>query len=132
MLFRSHAINGDSIYRNASYLAGKLGERIASDLITIIDDGAMRGGFGSAPFDDESVKTRRNVVVERGTLNSYLLNSYTGRKLNMATTGNAARGLAGSPSVGTHNFYLQAGAESPEEIIASVQSGFFEIGRAHV
>jgi PmbA protein len=119
------AISGDSIYRQASYLAGKLGERVASERITIIDDGAMPGGFGSAPFDDEGVKTRRNVVIDRGTLNSYLLNSYAGRKLNMPTTANASRGLAGSPSVGTHNFYLQAGADSPEKIIASVQSGFY-------
>lgn len=119
------AISGDAIYRKASYLTGKLGERLASELITIIDDGTMPGGFGSAPFDDEGVKTRRNVVVDRGTLTSYLLNSYSGRKLNMATTANASRGLAGSPAVGTHNFYLQAGTQSPEQIIASVQNGFY-------
>lgn len=119
------AASGDSIYRQASYLAGKLGERVASELITIVDDGAMPGGFGSAPFDDEGVKTHRNVIIDRGTLANFLLNSYAGRKLAMASTGNASRGLAGSPGVGAHNFFVQAGEENPEKIIASVQNGFY-------
>ncbi len=119
------AISGDAIYRHASYLSGKLGEKIASDQVTIIDDGTIPGGFGSAPFDDEGVKTRRNVIIEGGVLRNYLLNSYTGRKLNMPTTANASRGIAGSPSIGSHNFYLQAGKQSPEEIIGSVQDGFY-------
>src|SRR5579859_5248980 len=75
------AINGDSIYRHASYLAGKLGEQVAGENITIIDDGTMVGGFGSSPFDGEGVPTRRTIVIERGVLKSYLLNTYTARKL---------------------------------------------------
>src|SRR5512146_3246346 len=60
------AVNGDSIYRGASFLAGKLGERIAGENVTIVDDGTMPGGFGSAPFDGEGVPTRRTTIIDRG------------------------------------------------------------------
>src|SRR5262249_16759607 len=80
------AVNGDSIYRGASFLAGKLGEKIAGDNVTIVDDGTMTGGFGTSPFDGEGVPSRRTVVIEKGQLNSYLLNTYTARKLKLATT----------------------------------------------
>jgi PmbA protein len=119
------AVNGDSIYRGASFLAGKLGERIAGENVTVIDDGAMRGGFGSSPFDSEGVPTRRTVVIEKGVLKSYLLNSYTGRKLGMRTTGNAARGLAGTPGIGAGNFFLRPGEASPEQLIADVPEGLY-------
>src|SRR5581483_12359907 len=94
------AVNGDSIYRSASFLAGKLGEQIAGSNVTIIDDGTMVGGFGSSPFDGEGVPTRRTVVIDKGKLSSYLLNNYTAKKLKMQTTGNASRGLAGTPGIG--------------------------------
>ncbi len=119
------ALTGESVYRQASFLAGKLGDKIASDAVTLVDDGTLPGGFGSAPFDDEGVQTRRTVVIERGVLKSYLLNSYTARKLNLATTGNASRGVAGNPGVGPHNFFLQPGTAAPDEIIRTVRSGFY-------
>jgi PmbA protein len=119
------AVNGDAIYRKASFLAGKLGQKIAADSVTVIDDGTLRGGFGSAPFDDEGVRTRHTPVVERGVLKNYLLNSYTARKLGMKTTGNAARGITGNPAVGAHNFFVEPGSAAPEDIIRSVKNGFF-------
>lgn len=119
------AVNGDSIYRHASFLAGKLGETIAAPGVTIVDDGTMRGGFGSSPFDDEGVPTRRTVVVDNGVLQSYLLNTYTARKLGLKTTGNAGRGLTGNPGIGPGNFFLQPGPHGPEEILASVREGFY-------
>jgi PmbA protein len=119
------AVTGDAIYRHASFLAGKLGEKIAADSVTVVDDGTIPGGFGSAPFDDEGVRTRRTVVVDRGILMSYMLNSYTARKLGMNTTGNAARGITGNPGVGNHNFFLAPGTSSAEEIVRSVRSGFY-------
>jgi PmbA protein len=64
-------------------------------------------------------------VIERGVLKSYLLNTYTARKLNLRTTGNASRGVAGPPGVGPKNFYLQPGRQSPAEILKSVRSGFY-------
>ncbi|MGE0404926.1 MAG: TldD/PmbA family protein [Candidatus Korobacteraceae bacterium] len=119
------AVNGDSVYRGASFLAGKLGGRIAGENITVIDDGTLRGGFGSSPFDSEGVPTRRTVVIENGVLKSYLLNSYTARKLGMKTTGNAARGLAGTPGIGAGNFFLQPGEASPQKLIADVPDGLY-------
>src|SRR5208337_1619135 len=90
-------VNGDSVYRGASFLAGKLGQKIAGDNVNIIDDGTIPGGFGTSPFDGEGIPTRRTVVVENGVLKSYLLNTYSAKKLKLQTTGNAARGLAGTP-----------------------------------
>jgi PmbA protein len=119
------AVNGDSIYRGASFLAGKLGERIAGENVTVIDDGTMRGGFGSSPFDGEGVPTRRTTVIDRGTLNSYLLNTYTARKLGLKTTGNASRGITGNPGIGSGNLYLEPGKRSPKEIIADVREGLY-------
>lgn len=119
------AVNGDAIYRHASFLAGKLGEQIAGENITLIDDGTMVGGFGSSPFDGEGVPTRRTVVIERGVLKSYLLNTYTARKLKLGTTGNAARGLTGNPGIGCGNFYLQPGDTSPRDIIRDIRSGLY-------
>lgn len=119
------AASGDAIYRSASFLAGKLGQRIAGENVTVIDDGTLSGGLGSSPFDDEGVPSRRTVVVERGVLRSYLLNTYTARKLGLSTTGNAARGLAGTPGIGPGNFFLQPGTKSPQEVIAGVSDGLY-------
>jgi len=121
----SQAVNGDAIYRGASFLAGKLGEKIAGENITVIDDGIMPGGFGTSPFDDEGVPTQRTTVIERGVLKSYLLNTYTARKLGLKTTGNAARGLAGNPGISSGNFFLQPGTRPPRHIIADIRQGLY-------
>ncbi|HXB21039.1 MAG TPA: TldD/PmbA family protein [Candidatus Solibacter sp.] len=123
----SGAVNGDAIYRHSSFLAGKLGEKIAGENVTIIDDGTIPGGFGSSPFDGEGIPSRRTVVIEKGILQSYLLNTYTARKLGLQTTGNASRGLAGNPGIGTGNFFLQKGSRSPKEIIADIKQGLYVI-----
>jgi len=119
------AVDGDSIYRKASFLEGKLGERVAAENVTVIDDGTMPGLFGTSPFDDEGVPSRRTVVIERGVLKSYLLNTYTARKLGMRTTGNAARGVTGNAGVGHGNFYLEKGGPSPEELIRGIRRGLY-------
>jgi len=119
------AVHGMSIYRQESFLAGKLGERVAGDSVTVVDDGTIPGLFGTSPFDDEGVPSRRTVVIERGVLKSYLLNAYAARKLGMKTTGNASRGLAGNAGIGHGNFFLEAGVQTPEEILAGVANGFY-------
>jgi len=106
-------VNGDSVYRGASFLAGKLGQKVAGDRVTVIDDGTMPGGFGTSPFDGEGIPTRRTVVIENGVLKSYLLNTYTSKKLGLQTTGNASRGLAGTPGIGPGNYFLQPGTKTP-------------------
>jgi PmbA protein len=119
------AVSGESIFRKASFLVGRLGERIASRTLTVIDDGTRRGGLGSRPFDGEGLPTRQTVVIRDGMLESYLLNTYTGRKLGMRSTGNAGRGLVGAPGVEAGNLFIQAGAHTPQEIIKSVKTGFY-------
>lgn len=119
------AASGDAIYRNASFLAGRLGEQVASEKVTIIDDGTIPGLLGTSPFDDEGVPSRRTFVIERGVLRSYLLNVYTARKLGLKTTGNASRGLGGTPGIGHGNLYLEEGAAAPEAIRKAVRRGFY-------
>jgi PmbA protein len=118
-------INGDSVYRGASFLAGKLGQKIAGDNVTVIDDGTIPGGFGTSPFDGEGIPTRRTVVIESGVLKSYLLNSYTAKKLGLQTTGNASRGLAGTPGIGPGNYFLQPGPKSPKDLIGEIKEGLY-------
>jgi PmbA protein len=119
-----NAASGESIFRKASFLVGQLGEQIASARLTVIDDGLMPWGLGSRPFDAEGLPTRRTVVIRNGVLESYLLNSYTGRKLGLKSTGNAGRGLSGAPGVEAGNLYVEPGPHSPDEIIKSVKKGF--------
>jgi PmbA protein len=118
-------VNGDSVYRGASFLAGKLGHKIAADKVNVIDNGTMPGGFGTSPFDGEGIPTRRTVVIENGVLNSYLLNTYTAKKLGLQTTANASRGLAGTPGIGPGNYFLQPGTKTPKEIIAAIPQGLY-------
>jgi PmbA protein len=119
------AASGPSLYKGASFLLGKLGEQIASPLVTIYDDGTMKGAMGSKPFDGEGLATNRKSLVERGVLKTYLLDSYSARKLKLRPTGNATRSVGDSPSVGTTNLYLEPGTHTPQEIIASVKHGLY-------
>jgi PmbA protein len=116
-------VNGYAVYRGTSFLGGKLGEMIASDAVTIIDDGRLPGGLGSKPFDAEGQPTRRNVIVEKGRLGSYLLDSYSARKLDLQSTGSAARGAGSGPSASTTNLWLEPGTQTLDEIIASTDEG---------
>src|SRR5256885_11990863 len=118
-------VNGDSVYRGASFLAGKLGQPIAAPNVTVIDDGTIVGGFGTSPFDSEGIPTRRTVVIENGVLASYLLNTYTAKKLGLQTTANASRGLAGTPGIGPGHYFLQPGPNTPQQVIAEVKEGLY-------
>lgn len=136
-----HAADGDAIYRNASMFAGKLGEQVAGENITMVDDGTMVfdhvlaggatlrvGGFGTAPFDGDGLPMRRTVVIERGVLKELLLNTYTARKLKMQSNAKASRGLAGAPGIGGGNYFLEPGELTPEQILGDVKQGLFVLG----
>jgi PmbA protein len=128
------AANGDAIYRHATFFADMLGQRVAGDNITVIDDGTLvfdhengvrTGGFGTSPFDGEGLPTRRTVLVENGILKNYVMNTYTARKLGLASTGNASRSLASNPGIGAGNFYLEPGSLDPAQIIGDIKSGLY-------
>jgi PmbA protein len=118
-------INGDSVYRGASFLAGKLGQKIAGANVNVIDDGTLPGGFGTTPFDSEGIPSQRTVVIENGILKSYLLNTYTAKKLGLETTANAARGLAGTPGIAPGNYFLERGTKTPKQIISEIKDGLY-------
>ncbi len=116
-------VTGGAIYRQASFLVGKLGERIGSERVTVIDDGRMRGGLGSKPFDAEGQATRRTVLLESGTLRSYLLDHYGARRLGAQPTGSASRGPGSEPAAGPTNLCLQPGSGDLESLVASTDRG---------
>ena len=121
----SSALSGYALYKGASFLLDKVGTQIASDSVTVIDDGTIAAALGSRPFDAEGLPTKRKTIVDKGRLKSYLLDSYSGRKLGMASTGNASRSVGEPPGVAPSNFYLAPGTHSAEEIIGSVKQGFY-------
>lgn len=115
-------IVGGALWRKSSYLVDRLGTEVASPLVTIVDDPLLPRGPGSRPFDGEGLPSRRLSVVERGVLQSYLLDCYSARKLDLRPTGSASRsGGAIGPS--TSNFVLRAGETSEAELIASTARG---------
>jgi PmbA protein len=119
------AINGSSIARKTSFLREKLGERLFRAGIRIIDDPLRKRGQRSRPFDGEGVAGKRLALIDDGVLTSWLLDSATARELGLTTTGHAARGVSSAPSPGATNLYLEAGAMSPEELMADIGEGFF-------
>jgi PmbA protein len=116
-------LSGYAVYRKTTFLAGQMGEAIASPLLQVIDDGRRPGGLGTRPFDGEGLPTRRNVLVERGRLVSWLLDSYSARKLGLASTGSAARSAGSAPGVAPSNLWLEPGEKSLEAIIADTPRG---------
>ena len=118
------AASGPSLYRRASFLLDRLGSRVGATNMTLVDDGTIAGALGSRPFDGEGLPTRRTVLVRDGILESYLLDSYSGRKLGMASTHHAVRDGSGV-SVSTSNLMLLPGTADPKALISSVKNGFY-------
>ena len=119
------AISGYSLYKGASFLQGQLGKQLAPDFVHVEDHGRLPGGLGSRPFDGEGVATRRTVVLEGGVLTSFLLDTYSGKKVGFPSTGNASRGVGDNPSVGPTNLYMQPGTHSLDDLIGSVREGLY-------
>jgi PmbA protein len=121
----ARTVVGDAIYNKNSFLVDQLNKKIAVDQLTVIDDGLLEYGLGSRRFDDEGLPGRKNVVIDKGVLKTYLCDCYSARKLNQPTTGSASRGVSSNPSSSTSNFFMQNGTIPPEEIIASVKDGLY-------
>lgn len=117
----SPLFSADNVLKGRSLFAGKVGQRVASERITIVDDARRTGGLRSAPFDGEGVATTTQRLVERGVLRGYLTNLKTARKLKTASTGNARRGSYASPSrIGPSNFFVEAGTDDTDAVVASL------------
>ena len=117
--------NGSALYRGATFLGGRLGEKIGSPLVTITDDPSIPGRFGSRPFDGEGVATRPNTIMAKGVFSAFLFDCYTARRTGNLTTGSAQRGIESLPVPGPSNLTLEPGQATPEEIIAGVPSGLY-------
>jgi len=116
-------VSGYAVYRKSTFLAERLGEQLGSPLLTAVDDGLRPGGLGSRPFDGEGLASRRNVILDGGRLRTWLLDSYSARKLGMESTGNATRGAGSPPGVGPTNLCFEPGDASLAEIIADTPRG---------
>jgi PmbA protein len=118
-------VNGGSIWRRSSYLLERLGTKVASDLVTVIDDPLIPKAPGSRPFDGEGLLSRRNVVVENGVLKTYLMDTYAAKKLSMESTASASRGSSGGVGASTTNFVLQPGTISREQLLKDTKRGLY-------
>ncbi|MET0343043.1 MAG: TldD/PmbA family protein [Polyangiales bacterium] len=118
-------VHGGSIWRRSSYLLDRLDTQVASELVTITDDPLLPRGPGSRPYDGEGLLSRKNVIIERGVLKGYQLDTYSATKLKSASTANASRGSSGGVGVGSTNFHLHAGVTSAEQLLKDTPRGLF-------
>lgn len=120
------ALTSEAVQKGRSLLAGKVGGKVASEQITIVDDGAMPQGIASAPFDGEGVATARTVLIKNGVLQGFLYNTYTAAKDHTKSTGNGVRNsFKGTPEVGYTNFFIDAGTMTAEQMIKDTGSGIY-------
>ena len=121
-----HSLEASSVAYGRSQFAGKLGEKIASEKVTAIDDGTIPNAWGSINIDDEGTPAQKNVLIEKGVLKSYMIDKFNGRRMGMASTGNARRqGYAFTPTSRMTNTYIAPGEDRNEDIIASMEYGLY-------
>jgi PmbA protein len=121
------ALSAESMQRGRSFLQGKMGETVASDMVTLLDNGRLPGGLGTRPFDAEGMPTSATRLIDEGVLQAVLHDSYSAaRDGTTSSTGNASRAShAAPPAVAPSNFYFQPGPQSADEVIAGVQQGLY-------
>ncbi|AIC15404.1 TldD/PmbA family protein [Nitrososphaera viennensis] len=119
----AHAVNSDAVQKKSSMFAGKLGKRVASNLLAVEDDATNADGLAAASFDREGVPHRKNVVIENGVLKKFLYNTYTAKKAGAKSTGNASGSTSSPPSVATTNFVVQPGRSSLDGLVSEMKQG---------
>jgi PmbA protein len=124
------AFDAAQVLEQRSYLAGRMGQKITSPLLTIVDDGLMRRGLGTAPFDGEGVECHRTVVVDRGVLANFLNTSVSARRMGVPPTGNGIRTYEALPAAGPTNFYIESGGTTLDKMIKDVPDGLLVTGTA--
>jgi PmbA protein len=116
-------LSAEAVLKQRSLFTGKIGQAIASPLLTLIDDGRLAGGLGSEPWDGEGLPTRRNVLIENGVLGTYLHTLRSAAEMGVAATGSAGRGTGSNPGVTTFNLFPRAGEHSAEALYAMAGDG---------
>ena len=121
-----HSLEASSVAYGQSQFTGKLGQQIANEKVTAIDDGTIPNAWGSINFDDEGTPSQKNVLIEKGVLKSYMIDKFNGRRMGMASTGNARRqSYAYTPTSRMTNTYIADGTDNNDDIIASIEYGLF-------
>ena len=121
-----HSLEASGVAYGRSQFAGKLGQKIANEKVTAIDDGTIPGAWGSINIDDEGTPAQKNVLIEKGVLKSYMIDKFNGRRMGMPSTGNARRqSYAYTPTSRMTNTYIAPGTDKNEDIIASIEYGLY-------
>lgn len=124
-----HASEGDLVAAGESCLAGRMGQKLGSDIVTLCDDSTVPGGFGSFPFDDQGQPGHRRVLLEKGVLVGYLTDRVAGHKLGRPSTGSArAESYASRPLVRMTNTYIEAGDHTFDELLEGIKEGVYAVG----
>lgn len=125
-------MSGEAVLKGYSLFANRLGDDVASPLLTLIDDPTNRDAFTAAEADGEGLASRRNVLIDGGRLNSFVHNAYTGRRMGVPSTGSAVRSYSSVPGVGTRALYLEPGTKSQAELVAEIDNGVLIQGVAGI
>ena len=121
-----HSLEASSVAYGQSQFARKLGQKIANEKVTAIDDGTIPNAWGSINIDDEGTPAQKNVLIEKGVLKSYMIDKFNGRRMGMASTGNSRRqSYAYTPTSRMTNTYIAEGEDNNDDIIASVECGLY-------
>ncbi|RLG55389.1 MAG: TldD/PmbA family protein [Thermoproteota archaeon] len=120
-------LSGENLYKKRTPLAGKLGEQVASEELTLVDDGVLEKATRTWPFDAEGVPSRRTVLVERGVLKSFIFDRYWGKACGAESTGNASRGYSSEPRIAPRNLVVEAGSKPLSELISEVDEGMLVV-----
>ena len=121
-----HSLEASAVAYGQSQFVGKLGQQIANEKVTAIDDGTIPNAWGSINFDDEGTPSQKNVLIENGVLKSYMIDKFNGRRMGMASTGSARRqSYAYTPTSRMTNTYIADGNDNNDDIIASIEYGLF-------
>ena len=121
-----HSLEASGVAYGRSQFAGKLGQKIANEKVTAIDDGTIPNAWGSINIDGEGTPARKNVLIEKGVLKSYMIDKFNGRRMGMESTGNARReSYSYTPTSRMTNTYIAPGEDKNEDIIASIEYGLY-------
>lgn len=119
-------LSADPVQKGKSLFADKIGEKVAADMFTLIDDGKLKGGLDTSPVDGEGIPKQTTPLIVDGVLKTYLFDCYTAKKGKTKSTGNRGRGgYQSMGDIGSTNLYLKAGNMAPEEILANIKDGFY-------